>query len=165
MPEMTVVSLDDYPSIIEALNTIESDNSFSASPPVRSIPKRWEPYLASIEETLSKLSRTERAPEAEPLPPHVKPSEFLDSEFYAFCSGEQLEQQAIANRNIEHARATVFLADFFEDWGYTGGNELSPANKTIATRIEWLEYVDRESSVGLSPEQQEELDKLRFELT
>lgn len=160
-----LVNSESYPNIVEAMNCM-ADDTGGMTFPVHEVPKRWEPYLGQLEETFGGLSRKERAPESEPLPPHVKPSELLDSEFYAFCNGEFTEQSAIANRDINHARASVFLNDFFEDWTYTADDGADvPANKTVQYRLEWLNTVEKESSLGLSPEQREEQRQLQFALT
>jgi hypothetical protein len=164
-PKLLIVTSEEWPNIVEAFNTI-ADDTGNIPMPVYEIPARWKSQLPDLEKTLGALSRTERAPESPPLPPHVRPNEFLDSEFYTFCNGEYTEQNAISNRSLAHARAAVFLNDFFEDWTYTAdsGTEV-PENKTVQRRIEWLEEIERESGIGLSIEQRLELERLRLELT
>jgi hypothetical protein len=159
-----LISVEKYPRIIEAMNCVvdETTNVGSGNIPVREVPDRWGGYLENIEETFAKLSKTERAQESPDLPAHVKPDEFMDSEFYAFCNGEFHEQSAIANRSLEFTQAYVFLSDFFEDWTLTGdGVKDEPGNVVLQNRVAWLDTVAQESAVGLTPEQETELYELR----
>jgi hypothetical protein len=159
-----LISTEKFPCIIAAMNCVvdETTNIGSGNAPVREVPERWGGYLENIEETIAKLSKTERAKESPDLPAHVKPDTFMDSEFYAFCNGEFHEQSAIANRGLEFTQAYVFLSDFFDDWQLTGdGVQNEPGNVVLQNRVAWLDTVAQESALGLSPEQEAELHELR----
>jgi hypothetical protein len=148
------------------MHCIEQETGNTLSFPVKEVPSRWIAFLPDIEKVLSGLSRKERAPESAPLPPHVKPSEFLDSEFFEFCNGEYDSVVAMSMRSPQHTAAQLFLNDFFEDWTYTSDNGSdSIRNKALTKRVEYLEMIERESSLGLTSEQEAELHKLRGLLT
>jgi hypothetical protein len=162
-----IATSEQYPHIFEALHAMEEETQSlgSLKIPVRDVPGRWEPYLAQVNETLGKLSKTERAPEAEPMPAHVKPNAYLDSEFYSFCNGEYHEMSAMENRDLTHAEASLFLNDAFEGWQLTSdGISGNPLNVARQRRIEWLQTLQQEGPTGLTTEQTQELEKLRLEL-
>jgi hypothetical protein len=162
-----IISTESHPHILEAIHLVQDDTeAHPLAIPVQEVPDRWSPHLTEIDEVLGKLSRTVRAAEEEPLPPHVKPSELLDSELYSFCNGDGLVQERIANRDMSLLKAHVFLADYFEGWTYTtleGGD--TPENRIRQKRIEWLDMVERESTIGLTQEQRAEREQLNLSLT
>lgn len=161
-----IITTENYPNVMEAVHLIQQETGDHLAIPILNVPDRWRDLLPKIDVAIGKLSRKERAPEEEPLAPHIKPSELLDSEMYSFCNGLDEVQQAIANRDMELMSSYVFLTDFFEDWSYTedsGGR--SPANMIVQKRIEYLEMIQRESGLGLTTEQMQELDGLRMALT
>jgi hypothetical protein len=162
-----IVTSEKYPNILEAIHCMQDEMRATGSLriPVQEVPDRWARYLDEIDETIGKLSRKERAPEAEPLPAHVKPSELLDSEFYSFCNGDGDPMRAMGNRDLQHARAGLFLDDFFEDWQLTGDEpKSSPENVALQRRLEWLEAVKNESAMGLQGSQLEEYERVRMEI-
>lgn len=162
-----IINAESHKNIIDAMNCVDED---SAGPraipqPVREIPDRWRDYLDRVNASIGALSRTERAPEAEPLPAHVRPNAYLDSEFYGFCNGEYYEMRGIENRNPDLGLASLFLNDYFEDWQLTGDDpKMSPQNVANQRRLEWLESVRTESGLGLQDEQLEEYERLRLSL-
>jgi hypothetical protein len=158
-----IINTDTYPNIMEAIHLIQMDSGDHLAIPVLNVPERWKYALPEIEDILETLSHKERAPEEEPLPPHVKPSELLDSEFYSFCNGDGLVQVRIANRNMALLRAHVFLSDYFEGWTYTGGDESEPESLIHQKRLEWLNNV--EEVLGLTPEQEQERLSVRLKIT
>jgi hypothetical protein len=130
---------------MDAVHLIQMDSGDHLALPILQVPDRWKPYLEKIDEAITTLSRKERAPEEEPLPPHVKPSELLDSELFSFCNGDDLVMTKIANRSTELLLTHVFLADYFEGWTYTDETEAnSPENVVRRKRIEYLEMLERE---------------------
>jgi hypothetical protein len=161
-----LVTSESHPHIIKAFNCIEEVSSGrSFATPVREVPDRWKPFLDEINEAIGTLSQTERCPDSEPLPAHVKPDAYLDSEFYTFCNGEYHDQQRIENRSMALTRAAVLLNDFFEDFTYTGDSPKEmPENIIRRRRIEWLTSVENESATEPTPEQRDELERLRMEL-
>lgn len=161
-----LITTESHPNILEALHCIEQETGQQLAVPIKDVPDRWIPFLPDIEKVLSELSRKERAPEAAPLPPHVKPSELLDSEFYSFCNGDYDEQNAMSMRSPQHTAAHVFLADFFEDWTYTQDEGPESVNNVcLRKRIEYLEMLRDESAGGLTSEQEDELQKVRLAVT
>jgi hypothetical protein len=162
-----IITSETHPYALAALNCIDDDSRVTGSLglPAREIPDRWGGYMENVNNTIGKMSREKRSPEAEPLPTHVKPNEFLDSEFYAFCNGEFLERTAIGNRDLHHTEAMLFLDDYFEDWSLTATNpKQEPGNVARQRRVEWLEDLQRESTMGLTAEQLAELDQLKMSL-
>jgi hypothetical protein len=162
-----IINAETHPHIIKAMNCVEEETrGMMAIPqPVREIPNRWGAHLEKINAVIGTLSTTERAPESEPLPAHVRPDAYLDSELYSFCNGEYHEMKAIENRNPDLGLASLFLNDFFEDWTLTGDDEkTSPQNVANQRRLEWLESIRTESGMGLQDEQLEEYERLRLSL-
>lgn len=155
-----LIDVDQYPNIMAALHCIQEDSGDRLRIPVLKVPDRWDYALPEIEKLIGTLSKKARAPESPPHPPHVKPNEFLDSEFYTFCNGEYDEQHAIANRSGENTLAHVFLTDFFEGWFYTDDVTDTPKKVCVDKRVEFLREVDTESSNGLTEKQTEELKEL-----
>jgi hypothetical protein len=96
-----IATSEQYPHLFQAMSCIEDETTTIGSlrVPVREIPDRWGPFLSEANETIGKLSQTERSPDSEPLPAHVKPNDFLDSEFYTFCNGEYHEMSALESRH------------------------------------------------------------------
>ena len=161
-----LINTDSHPNILEAFHCIEDDSGNKMKIPVREIPSRWDSFLPRIESALATLSRTERDEQAEPLPSHVKPNPYLDSQFYSFCNGEFYEQTRIANRSDDNSLAMLFLNDFYEDWSYTSDSGPDSVENTLKRQqIEWLEMIERESTNGLNVEQQNRLYQLRNSLT
>lgn len=166
MTKMKIITTESHPNIMEAIHMIQQDTGDHLCIPILEVPERWESLLPEIEETIGTLSRERRAPEEEPLPPHVKPSPLLDSEFYSFCNGTYEVQEAMSNRSMSHMRATIFLMDYFEAWTYTDeGHERNPANMARMKRIEHLDMIERESGIGMTIEQMKERDALTSQLT
>jgi hypothetical protein len=157
-----IINTEMYPHVMEAVHFVQSDSGNDLAIPVLDVPDRWKPFLPDIEEAVSALSRRERAPEEEPLPPHVKPSELLDSEFSSFCIGEGMVMEKIANRSMELLLALVFLTDYFEGWTYTDELTSSPKNKMHQKRIEYLDSLEREGTITF--EQRLERDDNRLQI-
>lgn len=158
-----IINTDTYPHIMEAIHLIQMDTGDHLAIPVLDVPQRWKFALPEIEDAIETLSHKERAPEEEELPPHVKPSELLDSEFYSFCNGDGLVQVRIANRNMGLLTAHVFLSDYFEGWTYTGDDDSKPESVINQKRLEWLNNV--EEVMGLSAEQEQERLSVRLKIT
>lgn len=160
-----LITQESHPNLIEAIHCIEDDTGNKLKLPVKEVPDRWGPLLGNLELTIAQLSRKKRAPESEDLPPHVKPDTYLDSEFYTFCNGGFTEQLAIANRDFHHVQAYVFLADFFEDWTYTGDDaQNSPINIARRSRIEYIENLAAKKPELYTSELEAERNRLRVEL-
>lgn len=132
------VTKENFPNIVEAFHALDQDSSGPRALclPLFVIPAIYDEHLPKIEQALASLSRTERSPEAEPLPDHVKPDAYADSEFFAFCCGEYEETQAIANRSLDFQLANNLLNDYFEDYIEMPGDPLQRAYKS---RIEFLD--------------------------
>lgn len=148
-----LVPKDKFPNIVEAFHAIDEDNSGPQALrlPIYTIPDSYEPYIHRIETVIGSLSRKDRAPTASPLPAHVKPHEFLDSEFSAFVAGEYSEMEEITNRSFNHTLGNILLNEYFEDFT----EPLDPYQEALRRRIQFLE------SVG----NKEEADKLRLEVS
>jgi hypothetical protein len=161
-----IINSDSHPNLVRAIHCVQEETGTRILVPVQKIPDRWKVFIDRIDCVIGTLRDNERAPESEPMPAHVKPDAYLDSEFFSFCNGEYHEQSAIANRSFDHALAAVFLNDLFEDWTYTDETAArSPENVARIYRLEWLNTVAAESAGGLTDEQREERDRLDLELT
>lgn len=158
-----IINTEHQPHIMDAVHLIQMDTGDHMAIPVLDVPERWRLFLPQIDEAITTLSRKDRAPEEEPLPPHVKPSELLDSELFSFCNGDDLVMTRIANRSAELLLAHVFLADYFEGWTYTDETDAnSPENVVRRKRIEYLEMLERGGQ--LPPEGAQELLSLNQNL-
>lgn len=139
-----IVSADKFPNILKAFHAIEDDNNpHPICFPLYDVPTAYDTHLAGIEREMAKLSRTERAPESPPLPAHVKPDAWMDSEFYTFVNGEQQEVLDISNRNMDLTIASQLLNDFFEGFEFI---EEDPYQRALKARIEYFDSMDDKAS-------------------
>lgn len=156
-----LIDTDTFPTTMKAVHLIQADSGDRLAIPLLTVPDRWNEFLPDIEQALGTLSQTKRAPEEEPLPPHIKPDQYLDSEFYSFCNGEHLAQTKIANRSMELVLALAFLDDFFEGWTLTTEEHSNnPLNYARQRRIEFLDNTPDQTNL-----QRDELEALRLKLT
>lgn len=139
-----LLTQQDYPKIVKAFHTIDEDSNGprAIKLPAYDVPESFSPYLRRVEDTLAKLSLVTPPPEeTEPLPPHVKPDAYLDSEWFAFCCGEYYVVLAMAGRDLDHELAAVLLEEFFDD--YTESKKTDPMQLALRRHVEFLEARDR----------------------
>lgn len=135
-----LVTQQDYPKIVKAFHTIDEDSNGprTIKLPAYDVPAGFGQYLRRIEDTLVKMSLTSPPPEeTEPLPLHIKPDAYLDSEWFAFCCGEHDVVLAMAGRDVDHELAAVLLEEFFDD--YTESNKTDPMQLALRRHVEFLE--------------------------